>query len=158
LERGGGGQSDPTAEDLGLRRVGNPRRRRDHDLAVEHHLQQEHQLLRAGADQHVLAGGRHAVAALVVLGDGLAQLRQPTHSKVGLLRGVRAQRLDDGARHGERRLAQAQARDHTALALQLGRALVDRDGRGHPQPAHVHVEVLLRPHGPMVPQPVAPRN
>jgi hypothetical protein len=90
-----------------VRSVRDPRRRREHELAVEHHLQEEHEFLRARPHEHVVRRRGQIVAPAVIARDRLAERGEPHDRKVVLARRVMAKALDDLVGDRERRLPEA---------------------------------------------------
>ena len=96
--------SDVPSHHASLRSIRDPGGCRDNQITVIRQLQQEHQLLRAGSNQHVLRLSLDAVAAMVVFGDGLPKFSEPTDRQVVLSVGMLAKDLHNGLGHGKRRL------------------------------------------------------
>jgi hypothetical protein len=69
------------ADNTRLRRIGNPARRGNHQVAVIDQLQDEHQFLWAGADKHVFRGHFNALSAAMVVGHCFAQLQLLARSR-----------------------------------------------------------------------------
>ena len=111
--------ADGPSDDPRLRRIRDPAGCRDDEVPVVHQLEQEHELLGARANQHVLRMAHDAVAAMVVSSHGLPKRSQPAYRQVLLAVGVVAKGLHHGLGYGKRRLAQAQVED---LSVPLGRA------------------------------------
>ena len=131
--------SNLSSDDASLRRIRDPGGCRDDQITVVHQLQEEHELLGAGSNQHVLRLSLDAVAAMVVVGHGLSKRREPTDRQVVPSGGVLTKGLHHGLGHGKRRLAQAKLEDRSAVSDERGAALVDGPPRTRGQSAYFHV-------------------
>ena len=127
------------ADDAGLGRVGHPAGARDQQVAVVGQLQHEQQLLGTRADQHVLPGTAHALAAVDVASDGFAQAFQTFDWKIVFFVGVLLERIDHAIRHRERRLPQPQFDDVLAFGAELVAELIDAQGGGGLDAPYVQV-------------------
>ena len=116
---------DRASDDVGLRGVRHPGRRRHEQFAVEDELQQEQEFLGPGSDEHALGLGRDAVLLLVELGDRFAQGGQAGHGQIVFFVGVLFERVHHVGRHGKRRLPETERGDAPPLAAQRPTAFVD---------------------------------
>ena len=116
---------DRAPDDVGLRGVRHPRRRRHEQFAVEDELQQEQEFLGPGSDEHALRLGRDAVLLLVEFGDRLAQGGQAGHGQIVFFVGVLLERVHHVGRHRKRRLPETERGDAPPLAAQRPTAFVD---------------------------------
>ena len=135
---------DVPSDDVSLGGVGDPARGRDHEIPVVGELEDEHQLLRAGADQDVLGGPLDAVAPCVVVRDRLSQRGKALYGEIFLFVGMGPQRLDHRLWNREGRLPEPETVDLSALGLQNPTPLVDGQGRRLVEPPDVEVEVDVR--------------
>lgn len=131
------------SDDVSLGGVGDPARGRDHEIPVVGELEDEHQLLRAGADQDVLGGPLDAVAPCVVVRDRLSQRGKALYGEIFLFVGMGPQRLDHRLWNREGRLPEPETVDLSALGLQTPTPLVDGQGRRLVEPPDVEVDVRL---------------
>ena len=116
---------DGPPDDVGLRRVRDPRRRRHEQFAVEDELQQEQEFLGPGADQHALGPGRDAVLLLVEFRHRLAQGGQAGHGQIVFFVGMLLERVHHVGRHRKRRLPETERGNAAPFAAQRHTAFVD---------------------------------
>src|SRR5262245_18396774 len=94
-------------------------------MAVVDDLEQEHQLLGAGADDYAIGMRLDLVFAPMKLADRLPQTRQPFDRQIVLFRRVQAQRLDQRTRNRKGRSTPTLVVDMHALPAEFATNVLD---------------------------------